>query len=146
MRNHSITAALLLLASSVSWADEYHVAAGAANASDDNPGTADKPWRTLSKAASTARAGDVVLVHAGRYPETVAIRNSGLPWIMRQTVRYGCPPRKAWRRVSWASSSFGPLTGPPRADMTTALTRPSSHRKMPNRRRPLHQGRLPMPV
>jgi len=45
---------LLLLASVVSQAEEYHVAASAANASDDNPGTADKPWRTIGKAGLTA--------------------------------------------------------------------------------------------
>lgn len=79
MRSGSLAAALLFLASVVSWAEEYHVAASAANASDDNPGTADKPWRTIGKASATAKAGDVVLIHAGRYPEVVTVKNSGTP-------------------------------------------------------------------
>ena len=35
-----------------------------ATASDDGPGSKDKPWKTLAKAAATAKAGDVVLVAA----------------------------------------------------------------------------------
>ena len=34
---------------------------------DGNPGTAAAPWRTLQHAADTVRAGDLVVVRAGRY-------------------------------------------------------------------------------
>ena len=45
--------------------------------SDAAPGTRAKPWRTLSKAAATARAGDTVHVGKGRYFERVVFTNSG---------------------------------------------------------------------
>jgi len=46
-------------------------------ASDAGPGTKDKPWKTLAKAAAAAKAGDVVLVAAGDYPERITLANSG---------------------------------------------------------------------
>lgn len=44
--------------------------------SDSNPGTVAAPFATISRAAATARRGDVVLVRSGRYPETVTITGS----------------------------------------------------------------------
>lgn len=41
------------------------------NGSDFNPGTADKPFLTISKAAYVAKPGDVVTVHEGVYREWV---------------------------------------------------------------------------
>jgi parallel beta-helix repeat protein len=38
-------------------------------ASDDNPGTLDKPWKTIAKAGKTLQAGDTARVKAGRYRE-----------------------------------------------------------------------------
>jgi hypothetical protein len=35
--------------------------------SDSDPGTAERPWRTLEKANASARPGDVVVVRAGTY-------------------------------------------------------------------------------
>lgn len=57
----------------------YHVARGHPRASDDNPGTAQRPWKTIGKAAALAQPGDRVVVHAGTYREWVEPRNSGLP-------------------------------------------------------------------
>src|SRR5262245_21427156 len=45
--------------------------------SDNNPGTAQNPWRTIQKAANTAIAGDTVLVQAGTYVERVTFPKSG---------------------------------------------------------------------
>ena len=45
--------------------------------SNDNPGTAQRPWRTIQKAASTAVAGDTVEIQAGTYGERVTFPNSG---------------------------------------------------------------------
>ena len=45
--------------------------------SDNNPGTAQSPWRTIQKAANTAIAGDTVLVQAGTYVERVTFPKSG---------------------------------------------------------------------
>lgn len=55
----------------------FIVATGAANASDSNPGTEAAPWKTLRKAAATARAGQTVLVKAGVYYETLNPGASG---------------------------------------------------------------------
>ena len=77
MKNCTVAIVLFFLFSTVSPAAEYHVAGGAAGAADTNPGTAGKPWKTIAKAAAVAQPGDVVLIHAGRYAESVAIRNAG---------------------------------------------------------------------
>ena len=45
--------------------------------SDNNPGTAQSPWRTIQKATNTAVAGDVVNILPGTYVERVTIANSG---------------------------------------------------------------------
>lgn len=51
--------------------DVYDLPAGAYHVSptgsDDNPGTAALPWRTLDHAAEAAAPGDTVAVHAGTY-------------------------------------------------------------------------------
>jgi hypothetical protein len=49
----------------------------AADGRDDNPGSARAPLRTITKAASLARAGDVILVRGGVYRESVVLRHSG---------------------------------------------------------------------
>jgi hypothetical protein len=46
-------------------------------AKDDNPGTAEKPFATINKAAQTAGAGDTVTVKAGVYREYVGLYRSG---------------------------------------------------------------------
>ena len=57
----------------------FVVAQGHPRASDRNPGTADRPWRTISRAAGRGvlRPGDTVRVHAGTYRETVEPREGG---------------------------------------------------------------------
>lgn len=47
------------------------------SASDSNPGTLAAPWKTIQKAASTATAGDRVIIKAGEYNEYVSNQNSG---------------------------------------------------------------------
>jgi hypothetical protein len=46
---------------------------------DANPGTLERPWRTIGKAAASLAAGDTVLVRAGTYRERVLPQNSGRP-------------------------------------------------------------------
>jgi hypothetical protein len=46
-------------------------------ASDDNPGTTAAPWKTIGKAAATAKAGDTVCVMEGDYKEKIKLANSG---------------------------------------------------------------------
>ncbi|MGV8083352.1 MAG: DUF1565 domain-containing protein [Coriobacteriia bacterium] len=45
--------------------------------SDTNAGTLASPWRTVQKAANTAKAGDTVYVRAGTYSERVTVSGSG---------------------------------------------------------------------
>jgi hypothetical protein len=46
---------------------------------DANPGTLDRPWRTIQKAANTVGAGSTVYVRGGVYTEAVTINVSGRP-------------------------------------------------------------------
>jgi len=72
--------AAILLCMSIAWtthAATYHVAQKAPNASDDNPGSRDRPWKTISKAATTLQPGDTVVVHEGIYREWVLPKRSG---------------------------------------------------------------------
>ncbi|MBI4585311.1 MAG: DUF1565 domain-containing protein [Planctomycetes bacterium] len=52
----------------------YYVAPGAPNASDENPGSEEQPWKTLTHACQTVTAGDTVWVKAGVYRETLEPR------------------------------------------------------------------------
>lgn len=54
----------------------YHVAQ-TGNASDENDGTAERPFRTLNKAGEVAQPGDTVIVHDGIYRETFDPQNNG---------------------------------------------------------------------
>lgn len=53
----------------------YHVAK---QGGDENPGTEEKPFLTIQRAADVAAAGDKVIVHQGEYREWVRPRNGGL--------------------------------------------------------------------
>lgn len=68
-----IASALALVASRTS-AAEYHVTA---NGSDSATGTAQAPWKTISKAAAVLQPGDTCRIHAGTYRETVHPQRSG---------------------------------------------------------------------
>src|SRR5690606_3633166 len=68
-------ALILVLVFSSSLAKDYFV--GGSGASDNNPGTAGKPFATIQKAASSATAGDVITIRSGIYRETIVPTNSG---------------------------------------------------------------------
>ncbi len=55
----------------------YVVDRNAPGASDDNPGTEEKPFATVQKAAEVAKAGDTVYVMEGEYDEVVVVKASG---------------------------------------------------------------------
>jgi hypothetical protein len=59
------------------WATEWVVDQTHRGASDQNTGTAQAPFKTISKGVSAARPGDTVLVKAGIYRETVEVKTSG---------------------------------------------------------------------
>ena len=71
----SIVAALL--AAGPARAAVYVVSQTAEGASDTNPGTETKPFKTVQRAADAARAGDTVHVLPGRYEERVRVKESG---------------------------------------------------------------------
>ena len=48
-----------------------------ADASDNNPGTEAKPWRTIGKAAAVLQPGERVIIHAGIYREWVKPARGG---------------------------------------------------------------------
>ncbi len=54
----------------------FHVAP---DGDDSGPGTRTRPWRTLSRAGAAAGPGATIMIHAGRYFETVALSVCGLP-------------------------------------------------------------------
>jgi hypothetical protein len=55
----------------------YHFVAP--SGSDSNPGTIDKPWHSIQKAANTLVAGDILKILPGTYYEKFTPRNSGTP-------------------------------------------------------------------
>lgn len=66
----------LLIAAGVQ-AGTYYVDQKLPVASDDNPGTQDKPFKTVSAAAAVAKAGDKVVVRPGVYRERVTPAHGG---------------------------------------------------------------------
>jgi len=65
---------LVITVATAARADTYYVAT---NGSDENPGSETKPLRTVQKAASLARVGDMILVRGGVYHEAFVLRFSG---------------------------------------------------------------------
>jgi alpha-L-arabinofuranosidase len=67
----------------LTWTDEtsytrtYHVSENDPRASDENPGTHDRPFRTVNHAAQVVRPTERVWIHAGVYRELVQPRFSG---------------------------------------------------------------------
>lgn len=55
----------------------YVVDQAAPGAADTNPGTEEKPLKTIQSAANVARPGDTVVVMEGKYDERVRVRTSG---------------------------------------------------------------------
>ncbi len=55
----------------------YHVDRNHPHASDENPGTEEKPFLTINRAAQILKAGEKVLIHEGVYRESVHPLNSG---------------------------------------------------------------------
>lgn len=69
-------------------AADYYIDQNASNASDQNPGTAASPWKTIGKANSTLVAGDTVYIKAGTYNDaTINPVNSGSSDALRITYR-----------------------------------------------------------
>ncbi len=67
MFRHTLYLLLLLLASSLD-ARNIVVDQKSKSASDDNPGTNQKPLKTISAAVVKVHAGDTIIVHGRRLP------------------------------------------------------------------------------
>ncbi|MFA4029482.1 MAG: hypothetical protein GDYSWBUE_000480 [Candidatus Fervidibacterota bacterium] len=104
---HIITAASCaliwnLLCAATLVVDQHHP-----NASDDNPGTDERPLKTIGKAAQIARAGDTVIIKGGIYRESVRLHNDGeegAPIVFQahppgSVVISGADVIKGWQRV-----------------------------------------------
>lgn len=64
---------------------------------DGNPGTELAPWRTIQKGASMAQPGDVVVVHAGTYPERITTVRGGTSHTNRIVFRaQGVVEMRGW--------------------------------------------------
>lgn len=82
MKNKPLTFnfVLLLLVFTVATpllAADYYVDQNHPSANDQNPGTIDQPWKTITKANQTLNAGDTVYIRAGTYNSYIAPVNSG---------------------------------------------------------------------
>ena len=91
-------------------------------ASDDNPGSKDKPFLTIGKAALVAKSGDTVRIESGTYRESVLLNNSGTkekPIVFEAVkpggvVITGAIPLKGWKKenntpaysIPWAHDFF----------------------------------------
>jgi parallel beta-helix repeat protein len=108
-----VRAFLLLLTAAISAAcvpacsaRTYHVDAG--KGKDTNPGTADAPWKTITQAALSLEPGDIALIKAGVYRESVAVRvsgNKGSPITFRSypgetVILEGAVPVTGWTRCN----------------------------------------------
>ncbi|MBE9484243.1 MAG: hypothetical protein IMY74_05325, partial [Bacteroidetes bacterium] len=58
---------------------DYYVDQNHPSASDENTGTIDLPWKTITKANQTLTAGDTVYIKAGTYNSYIDPDNSGTP-------------------------------------------------------------------
>lgn len=59
----------------------YYVAQDAPNASDENPGREQQPWKTLTHAAETAQEGDTIYIKAGTYRQQLKPENDGVTFL-----------------------------------------------------------------
>lgn len=78
----SVTAGSLVIAAgrcSTVLAATYEVAPNAPSASDDGPGSSERPWKTLNRAVEGLKAGDTLILRAGTYREGVQVKASGTP-------------------------------------------------------------------
>jgi len=106
--------ALALTLGSALQATTYEVAQQNPQASDDGPGTADRPWQTIAKAAEKVVPGDVIVVRGGVYRERVLVKTSGTPQAPirfeaapgEQVVLTGADRLTGWRKADEARPTY----------------------------------------
>jgi hypothetical protein len=85
----------------------YCVAQYHPEATDGGPGTPERPWKTIARAAEKAAAGDTILIGDGTYHEAVTIKTSGTadapirfePSPGAHVVLTGADPVTNWQKV-----------------------------------------------
>ncbi len=85
--------------------------------SDSNPGTLALPWLTITKAAQSAAAGDIVYIKAGNYGhEHVVVNNSGTSSAWIRFIGYKTTPgdtgTPAWLDLNQTGGYDPPTTDP----------------------------------
>lgn len=78
MRRICLTLAFLLCTAAPR-ATQWEVNPRHPQAADENPGTPDRPFKTIARAARAVAAGDTVRIHDGIYRESVTVDQSGTP-------------------------------------------------------------------
>ena len=72
---NTLTFFLITISSLFLFSQQYHVAK---HGNDNNLGTVESPFLTISKAAKIALPGSVITVHEGTYRERIAPSHGGL--------------------------------------------------------------------
>lgn len=88
LRSYHAVGLTLALASSLP-ATTYEVAQQDPRASDAGSGTAERPWKTVTKAAASVGPGDVVVIHEGVYRERVVAKVDGTA---QRPIRFEAAP------------------------------------------------------
>ncbi len=79
----------------------WHVARNHAQASDDGPGTAERPFETITRGAGAAGVGDRVVIHEGVYREEVPLPTNGHPYRPATIISFeAAPGDRVWLRGS----------------------------------------------
>jgi parallel beta helix pectate lyase-like protein len=119
-KDHLLAALALWLAAAVpggALAAERYVDGNGAAADDSGPGTSERPWKTIGRAARDAQPGDVVSIRTGVYRERVVIERSGTaekpicfrPDTAARVIISGADVIGGWRK----EEVTGPGTGQP---------------------------------
>jgi len=72
----------------------YYVAQNNSKASDNNPGTREKPFKTISKAAEVTYMGDTILIDEGVYREEVPVLRHGHQYAPKLLLTFKAMPGK----------------------------------------------------
>lgn len=106
----------------------FFVAQQDADASDDNSGTEDRPWKTIGRAAAALEPGDRVIVKQGVYREWVRPVRSGLG--PRRMITYQAAPGqtvviRGSEQITgpWKASTYA---GRPRNDLAWSVELPET--------------------
>ena len=87
-----VVLSVISLVSGAARATVYVVDQAAPGAADTNPGTEEKPFKTVQHVAGVAKPGDTVYVMAGKYDERIKVKTSGAEG---QVITFQAMPRRS---------------------------------------------------